>query len=201
MKIKITALLLTLLMVFSLFGCSDKNGGSNDVAAETTITDNADPSTSNNNTSKFTNFNAKGIDGNDVSSDVFKNSKLTVVNIWATFCGPCIGEMPALGELSQEYKDKDVSFIGIVGDTINFDGSTNTEIIEKAKTIIKDTGASYTHLIPDSGLISLINSIGGYPATFFVDSNGNVIGDAIYGSGEKEDWIGAIDEALAKVNS
>jgi len=186
MKIKITALLLTLLMVFSLFGCSDKNGGSNDQTAST---------------SPLASFNAKDIDGNDVSSNVFKNSKLTVVNIWATFCGPCISEMPSLGELSQEYKDKGVSFIGIVGDTINFDGSTNTEIIEKAKTIIKDTGASYTHLIPDSGLISLINSIGGYPATFFVDSNGNVIGDAIYGSGEKEDWIGAIDEALAKVNS
>ncbi len=190
MKIKITALLLTLLMVFSLFGCSDKNGGSNDVTADPTAS-----------TSPLKSFNAKDIDGKNVDSNIFKGSKLTLVNIWATFCGPCISEMPSLGELSQEYKDKGVGFIGIVGDVIGYDGSTDSELVEKAKTIVTDTKASYTHIIPDSQLLSLLNSITGYPTTFLVDGDGNITGESIVGARSKQMWKTIIDEALAKVNS
>ena len=41
-------------------------------------------------------------EGECMSSDVFANSKLTMINVWATFCSPCISEMPDLGEIAGE---------------------------------------------------------------------------------------------------
>lgn len=37
-----------------------------------------------------------------------KDGKIYVVNFWATWCAPCVKEMPYFEKLSQEYKDKDV---------------------------------------------------------------------------------------------
>ena len=46
-------------------------------------------------------FSAKDIDGKNVSEKVFADSKITMVNVWGTFCGPCIREMPDLGVLNK----------------------------------------------------------------------------------------------------
>ena len=63
-------------------------------------------------------FSAKDIDGKNVSEKVFADSKITMVNVWGTFCGPCIREMPDLGVLNKKYGD-DFQIVGIVIDTVN----------------------------------------------------------------------------------
>ena len=60
-------------------------------------------------------FTAKDLDGNEVDQSVFANAKLTMMNIWATFCGPCINEMPELGELAAE-GGTDYQIIGVCAD-------------------------------------------------------------------------------------
>ena len=53
-------------------------------------------------------FETTDIDGNQVSSaDIFSQHKITMVNIWGTFCGPCIDEMPDLEVLSGRLAEKD----------------------------------------------------------------------------------------------
>ena len=47
-------------------------------------------------------FEGYDMDGNAVSSEIFAESKLTMVNVWATYCNPCMREMPGLGELANE---------------------------------------------------------------------------------------------------
>lgn len=51
-------------------------------------------------------------DGIEFSLSSFKG-KLVYIDVWATWCGPCISEIPALEELEQDYHDKNVSFISI----------------------------------------------------------------------------------------
>ena len=43
-------------------------------------------------------FKGEDMEGNVVSSSVFSEAKLTMINVWATYCGPCLREMPELGE-------------------------------------------------------------------------------------------------------
>ena len=47
-------------------------------------------------------FEGKNLEGNVVSQDIFSQSRLTMVNVWATYCNPCLNEMPGLGELAAE---------------------------------------------------------------------------------------------------
>lgn len=45
-------------------------------------------------------FTAQDLQGNGVNQEILKGKKLTMVNVWATFCDPCINEMPDLGVLA-----------------------------------------------------------------------------------------------------
>jgi thiol-disulfide isomerase/thioredoxin len=52
------------------------------------------------------------ISGKKISTADLKG-KVIVVDFWATWCGPCVGEMPKMKKLYAEYKDKGVEFIGV----------------------------------------------------------------------------------------
>ena len=59
-------------------------------------------------------FNQPGIDGTELSlmSEVAKN-KITVIDFWASWCGPCRQEMPFMLEMFSKYKDKGLGIVGI----------------------------------------------------------------------------------------
>lgn len=57
-------------------------------------------------TGEFASFTSMDLDGNEVNQSIISEADLTILNIWGTFCGPCISEMPDLGELADEYADK-----------------------------------------------------------------------------------------------
>ena len=123
-----------------------------------------------------------------------------MVNIWGTFCTPCINEMPDLGELAEEYEDN-LQIIGIVTDVLNQDGSYSDEQIALAKEIITQTGADYLHLLPSKDLIELkLKNVSSFPETFFVDKNGNLVGSSYLGSRSKEDWAEIINTKLEEIN-
>ena len=131
--------------------------------------------------------------GNEVTEEIFAESKLTVVNVWATYCGPCIQEMPYLGELAEEYDSAQVQIVGIPTDV------SNQEYLEYALSIVEETGADYTHLLFSEELYHWgLSDIQYVPTTFFVDSNGKIT-DTVVGSMSKEDWKELIDSKLASM--
>ncbi len=77
---------------------------------------------------------------------------MTMVNIWATFCGPCIEEMPDLGELNKEYADQGFQIVGIPVDTMNQGGEISGEMVDTANEIIDQTKADYLHILPSDSL-------------------------------------------------
>ncbi|WP_343250986.1 TlpA family protein disulfide reductase [Diplocloster hominis] len=160
--------------------------------------DAAKESEDNTQTASFQNFTTTDLDGNEVTQDIFADADLTMMNVWATFCDPCIREMPELGELSAEYKDKNVQIIGVAFDTLNQDMSIYQEQVDLAKEIAEKTGANYLHLIPSADLLQAgLMDIVGVPTTYFFDKDGNQVGEAVVGSKNKEVWASIIDERLA----
>lgn len=123
-------------------------------------------------------FSATDINGNPVDSSIFSEKKLTVVNVWGTFCGPCIREMPELADWAGEMGD-DIQLIGIVCD---INGENDTQHIELARTIVQTANAEYTNLIPNDDLGELMSGIVGVPTTFFVDETGAIVGEPVIGA-------------------
>lgn len=147
------------------------------------------------------NFQAETLDGQTIDQSVFSDAKLTMINVWTTWCGPCIEEMPDLESLSRELQDSDVQILGIAYDTSDSRGEVNQETVELAQKIRERTGVSFLTVIPDGNLKDgLLQGILGYPTTWFVDSQGNIIGEPVLGSNSKEDWEALVRERLAEVD-
>jgi thiol-disulfide isomerase/thioredoxin len=136
-------------------------------------------------------FTTKDINGNTVTNDIFAKKKLTVVNVWGTFCGPCIEEMPELEAWSKKLSD-DVQIIGIVGD---IDGEKDTKHLSLAKKIIKKAGVSFTNLIMNDDFKELMDGIIGFPTTFLVDQSGTIVGEPIVGA-EIDSYQSAVEAYL-----
>ena len=142
-------------------------------------------------------FETTDLAGNVVTADVFADHKLTMINVWATYCSPCLQEMPELGELSKEYEDKGVQIIGIPIDTLEQDGTWSQSQVANAASLASQTGADYLHILPSQDLIQAgLSDIYAVPTTFFVDSSGNVTGDTYMGSKSKKEWEKVIDQTL-----
>ena len=144
-------------------------------------------------------FNATDMNGKSVSSDIFSKNKVTMVNIWGTFCGPCIREMPDLAKLNEANKSNGVEVVGIVIDILDRKGNVDSRVKSSGEAIIKQTGANYTHIIPSKEMFSgVLRNVQAVPTTIFVDSNGNQIGEAYLGSRSQKDWQKIIDNILKK---
>ena len=144
-------------------------------------------------------FSTTDLEGNAVDQSILEDYDLTMVNVWATYCTPCLQEMPDLGELASEYEDKGVQILGLVSDVLNSDGTISDSQVETAQEIVEETGASYQHLLPSADLLGLLPQIYGVPTTFFVDSAGNQVGYAYVTAMEREQFVEIIDAALAEV--
>lgn len=140
-------------------------------------------------------FTAKDLDGNEVNQSVFANAKLTMMNIWATFCGPCINEMPELGELAAE-GGTDYQIIGVCADL-----SGTEDMLKDAKEIVSQTKANYLHLQPSEDLYPVLTASSSVPVTFFFDSEGKLVGKGILGAQKKDTWSQVISERVEMVKA
>ena len=109
-------------------------------------------------------FEANTIDGKEYSSDAFSQSRLTMINVWATYCNPCLSEMPDLGEIATEYDSAELQMIGVISDVAETAAEND---IKNAKELIEQTGAQYQHLLLSESLYTnLVGGVNSVPTTF-----------------------------------
>lgn len=185
MKTKLTLGIALIILVFAVFvGCGSEEWKAGRGEKEEQ-------------TSEFTSFVTEDIYGEEITEEVFKDYQLTMVNVWGTFCPPCIEEMPHLGEIQKEYQEKGINIVGLVLDVQD----EKLEVIDKkivlAKEIAEGTGAEYPHMIVSEDLLSgIVSEISSIPTSFFLDSEGNFVGKIYVGARDKEGWVKIIDETL-----
>ncbi len=141
-------------------------------------------------------FEGKDMEGNVISSDIFAQSRLTMINVWATYCNPCLREMPELAQLPDEYDAADFQLIGIISDLME---GTDGNQMEEAEALIEQTGADYPHLLLNLSVYeALLTDVTAVPTTFFLDGEGNVL-DTVVGAMDKESWKEKIDGLLEEL--
>ena len=143
----------------------------------------------------FGSFRAYSLYGEPVTHEIFSSASLTMVNVWGTYCGPCIMEMPDLGELGREYADRGLRIVGIVADV--YDDLPDS--LEAAIEIVEGTGADYLHILPSAEMIDArLRYVRFIPETFFLDSSGRQIGESYVGSRDRDAWIAILEPLLAE---
>ncbi|MGF6906645.1 TlpA family protein disulfide reductase [Fusobacterium sp. PH5-44] len=136
-------------------------------------------------------FKSLDLNQKEITSDIFKNADLTMINIWATFCPPCLDELPALGKLAKEYKSKKVQIIGIAAD------ANSVELLELAKEIVDKTKADFIHILPSEDIVNLkLKQVSVVPETIFVNKNGKIVGESVIGSRSESQWREIIEQRL-----
>jgi thiol-disulfide isomerase/thioredoxin len=138
-------------------------------------------------------FSGQDLEGNTVSSEILSSSKLTMINVWATYCNPCLREMPELGELAADYSPEEFQIIGVISDV---EEGSEEKMKDYAADLVAKTGADYTHLLLNESLyFSLLTEVSAVPTTFFFDSEGNLL-NTIVGSMDKASWEEEINALL-----
>lgn len=127
---------------------------------------------------KMPSFTAKDLEGNTVTENIFGDKDLTVLNIWGTFCNPCIREMPELGAWAKEMPDN-VQMVGLI---IDIAGDDDTEHHDLAVEITQNAGADFMQIIANADFTDILKDVYGVPTTLFVDRDGNIVGDPIIGA-------------------
>lgn len=141
-------------------------------------------------------FQTTDIYGNIVTKEIFSNYDLTLVNIFTTWASPCLQEIKELEQVYQQQTTSEhpINIIGIVYDASQND---NQEVIELAKMIQKEFNITYDFILPDNILMEgRLKGVTAFPETFFVDRDGNMIGNYYLGARPKEDWLEVIEQEL-----
>ena len=192
MKKKILILGMALMLAAGISACnaSSKTSSSEATTTESKQADAKAEDSKQAESDKFPEFTAKTVSGEDISSDLFKDSKLTVVNVWGSWCGPCVQEIPELQKLYESMKDKDVNVIGLAQDA-GTDLDAVKEIIDKNKV-------TYQNIVPEGATEDFVMSLMAFPTTFFVDSDRNIVG-VIQGGRNLEAFTAAVEGVLEKL--
>jgi peroxiredoxin len=109
-------------------------------------------------------FTLQDLKGNQISLSDFKG-KVVVLDFWATWCPPCVKEIPHFIELYKQYKDQGFAMVGI---------SVDREGISVVKSFTRKYQINYPILMTDGQVQKAYGGIPSIPTTFVIDSAGNI---------------------------
>lgn len=115
-------------------------------------------------------FNTQDLYGNAVTSDILDDVVCTVFNEWATWCGPCVSEMPHLQAMHEYYCATPEADVQIVG-AVYISGSCT---VTSARQFLENNGYTWLNVLEDQVLENAFFTVNSIPSTLIVDRNGVV---------------------------
>src|SRR5262245_45724174 len=109
------------------------------------------------------NFKLQNVAGGFMTNDDLKG-KVAVVDLWATWCGPCIQEIPIYNELYDVFKGQDVAIVGIAVE------SPRGDIPLK----VRQLSIKYPVLIGDNQAYQAFGRVQGFPTTLVITKEGKI---------------------------
>ena len=110
----------------------------------------------------------KDVFGNTVSLSDFRGN-IVFLNFWATWCPPCVIEMPSMQKLHRRFKDRNFVMVAI----------NSQETDAQVKSFFDKYKLSFTALLDSSGEVGTWFDVNAFPTTFVLDKQGRIIGRAI----------------------
>ncbi len=131
-------------------------------------------------------FSLSSLDGTSSYDVGGPSDKVTIINFWAAWCGPCEAEAPDLVELYAKYKGK-VELYAV--------NATNYDKLREAKVFVREQGFTMPVLTDEKGTAGDLYKVFSYPTSFILDRDGVVL-ERIEGVIEREQWEQYLDKAI-----
>lgn len=195
-KMLTTAMLAVLFSALTGCGGSGDQAGANNAVVVNTANTNASAANTKKSSDypplaeKAANAEMKNLDGSTTKvSD--RKGKVLLLNMWATWCGPCRGEMPALVKMQEQHGPKGFEIIGL-----NTDDGDTKEMVEKFAEEMKLNYTLVWSPTEQQNALLKISNFNGIPQSFIIDRDGNLRG-VFRGGGKAE--VAKMEELVAKV--
>jgi len=133
------------------------------------------------------NFSWKDSSGKNIDFDSYRG-KVTLINFWATWCGPCKHELPDLVQISKDFSDKNVKLLGISTDR-------GADAADAVASFVREHGIPYQNLISNEQLEEAFGNIPAIPTSFLINSDGKIV-QTFVGGRSKEFFSEAITALL-----
>src|SRR5262245_2246810 len=134
-------------------------------------------------------FALEDLDGNRVDLQSLKG-KVALLDFWASWCGPCVAELPHIEKLHRDFKDRGLVVLGV-----------NNEDVEVAREFVKRKGYTFTTLFDEGREVTRKYGVSGIPQVFIIDREGKVKWHALgYGPGREFELRNAVEKVLKDLN-
>ncbi len=121
-------------------------------------------------------FEAKRLDGSTFRLSDYRNKKAVLIDFWATWCPPCVDEIPTIKRIAETYRDQGLEVVGV---SLDHDEQALRDFVKKEKL-------SYVQVFDKEKARTISKSYGvwGIPSAFLVNQNGvinapNLRGDRV----------------------
>ena len=174
---RLFALLLAAWMCLALAGC----GGGEEITDYDPTAVTPDPAL------RYTDFTGALLGGGELTLSDYEG-KVILLNFWATWCGPCVGEMPAFPQLLEKYGD-DLAVIAV-------------DLQEDSRTVadfIADKGYDFPVVLDADGTIGALYPTDGIPYTVIIAPDGTISDTSLGADGADKmvaEYSAMIDAAL-----
>ncbi len=111
----------------------------------------------------------KGLDGKTIQSSAY-DGKVVVLNFWATWCRPCVKEIPDFIEIQKELGGKGLVFVGVSMDT----PTDSAKTVKKVQKFVEKTNINYPVVMGNAKVNKDYGSIPGLPHTYIIDKDGKI---------------------------
>jgi peroxiredoxin len=92
--------------------------------------------------------------------------KAVIVNVWASWCGPCRAEMPALEAVYREYAGDDFALLAV--------NATDQDNLNQAAAFVEELGLTFPILVDEDGRVGRMYQVRALPSTFFIRPDGTI---------------------------
>lgn len=110
------------------------------------------------------NFSLKDLKGKTVSFSGFKG-KVVILNFWASWCPPCVAEMPSFKKIYSEMKSRGLEVIAVSSDRSARD----------TRDFVENKGLDFTVLMDEDRNVSREYKVFSLPTTFLINRNGIIV--------------------------